>query len=299
MRWYPPKVDFLTIETKPELKSPIAICAFAGWNDAASAATNAARFVVRRLGARKFARIDPEEFYDFREARPSVRITARGDREVNWPSNDFFYARNPTGEHDIVVFIGTEPSLRWRSFTQAHTGLFKDLGVDLVVSLGALLADVPHSRQVRVTGTAMTPAASERLGLQSSRYEGPTGIVGVMHTALREADLPGASLWANVPHYITTSQNPPATAALLRRLSQILDLEFDLSELDSAGERFMVEVNTALSGNPEVQEYVARLEEAFDSGIIDEEPPAAQLPKGEDLVLDVEEFLRQQRPDSD
>ncbi len=292
-------VEFLQIDSRPELKSPIAVCAFAGWNDAASAATNAARFVVRRLGARKFARIDPEEFYDFRETRPSVRITARGEREVNWPSNDFFYARNPTGEHDVIIFIGTEPSLRWRSFTDAHAGLFRDLGVDLVVSLGALLADVPHSRGVRVTGTAMTPAASERLGLQSSRYEGPTGIVGVMHTALRDADLPGASLWANVPHYITTSQNPPATAALLNRLSSILDLEFDLSELESAGERFMLEVNTALSANPDVQEYVQRLEEAFDAGIEEDTPPAAPLPKGEDLVLDVEEFLRSQRPDSD
>lgn len=298
-RCYRVWVEFLTIDTRPELKSPIAICAFAGWNDAASAATNAARFVVRRLGARKFARIDPEEFYDFRETRPSVRITARGERELNWPTNDFFYARNPTGPHDVVVFIGTEPSLRWRSFTEAHAGLFRELNVDLVVSLGALLADVPHSREVRVTGTAMNPAASERLGLQSSRYEGPTGIVGVMHTALRDADLPGASLWANVPHYITTSQNPPATAALLRRLSQILELEFDLSELELAGERFQLEVNTALSANPEVQEYVARLEEAYDSGYGEDEPPQPQLPRGEDLVLDVEEFLRSQRPDQE
>ena len=292
-------MDFLHVETRPDLKAPIAVCAFSGWNDAASAATNAARFVVRRLGARKFARIDPEEFYDFRETRPSVRITARGEREVNWPANDFFYARNPTGEHDIIVFIGTEPSLRWRSFTNAHASLFRDLGVDLVVSLGALLADVPHSRAVRVTGTAMTPAASERLGMQSSRYEGPTGIVGVMHTALREADLSGASLWANVPHYITTSQNPPATAALLTRLSQILGLEFDLSELESASERFQVEVSTALSANPEVQEYVARLEEAFDAGLDETEAASAPLPRGEDLVLDVEEFLRSQRPDQD
>jgi proteasome assembly chaperone (PAC2) family protein len=292
-------VEFLQIETRPELNAPIAVCAFAGWNDAASAATNAARFVVRRLGARKFARIDPEEFYDFRETRPSVRITARGEREVNWPTNEFFYARNPTGPHDVVVFIGTEPSLRWRSFTEAHAGLFSDLGVDMVVSLGALLADVPHSRDVRVTGTAMTPAASERLGLQASRYEGPTGIVGVMHTALRDAKLSGASLWANVPHYITTSQNPPATAALLKRLSSILNLEFDLSELESAGERFMLEVNTALAANPEVQEYVQRLEEAFDSGFEDDQPPATPLPKGEDLVMDVEDFLRSQREGDD
>ncbi|MGE3073359.1 MAG: PAC2 family protein [Dehalococcoidia bacterium] len=289
-------MDFLNVETKPGLKSPIAVCAFSGWNDAASAATNAARFIVRRLGARKFATIDAEPFYDFKEARPTVRITARGDRELNWPANDFFYARNPTGPHDIVVYIGTEPALRWRTFTSAHAELFKDVGADMVVSLGALLADVPHSRPIRVTGSSMDPKLSDELDLQPSRYEGPTGIVGVLHDALRAVDLPGASLWANVPHYITTSQNPLATAALLRRLESIVGMEWDLSELDSAGERFVDEVNTALSGNPEVQEYVGQLEQAMDAGIQSE--PQPELPRGEDLVLDVEEFLRGQRDDN-
>lgn len=283
-------MDFLTVDTQPGLKSPIAICAFAGWNDAASAATNAARFIVRRLGARRFASIDAEPFFDFKEQRPTVRITARGDRELNWPANDFFYARNPAGEHDLVVFIGTEPGLRWRTFTSAHTRLFKEVGADLVVSLGALLADVPHSRPVRVTGSAMDPNVSGKLDLQPSRYEGPTGIVGVLHDALRQSEVPGASLWANVPHYITTSQNPPATAALLRRLQTIVGMEWDLSELDAAGERFVDEVNTALSGNPEIQDYVRQLEEAIDAGI--EAEPRSELPRGEDLVTDVEEFLR-------
>ncbi len=289
-------MEYLNIETQPGLKAPIAVCAFSGWNDAASAATNAARFIVRRLGARKFASIDAEPFYDFTEQRPTVRITARGDRELNWPVNDFFYARNPTGPHDIVVFIGTEPALRWRTFASAHTQLFKDVGADLVVSLGALLADVPHSRPIRVTGTAMAPNVSDRLDLQPSRYEGPTGIVGVLHDQLRQAEVPGASLWANVPHYITTSQNPPATAALLRRLQGIVGMEWDLSELDSAGDRFVDEVNTALSGNPEIQDYVNQLEQAADAGI--ESEPRSELPAGEDLVMDVEEFLRGQRDDS-
>ena len=288
-------MEYLNVETQPSLKSPIAVCAFTGWNDAASAATNAARFIVRRLGARKFATLDAEPFYDFKEQRPTVRITARGDREVNWPPNDFFYARNPAGPHDLVVFIGTEPAMRWRTFTSAHAGLFKDLNADLVVSLGALLADVPHSRPVRVTGSAMDPKVSGRLDLQPSRYEGPTGIVGVLHDALRVADLPGASLWANVPHYITTSQNPPATAALLRRLQGIVGMEWDLSELDSAGDRFVDEVNTALSGNSEIQDYVHQLEIAMDSGEPSER--RSELPSGQDLVTDVEEFLRGNRPE--
>lgn len=289
-------MDALRIDTRPDLNKPIAICAFAGWNDAASAATNAARFVVRRLGARRFASLDPEPFYDFRETRPSVRITARGERELMWPVNDFFYARNPTGPHDVVVFVGTEPGLRWKTYSSAQASLFKELGVDLVVSLGALLADVPHSRPVRVTGSAMDPAVNARLNLQPSRYEGPTGIVGVLHDSLRQTELAGASLWANVPHYITTSQNPPATAALLRRMQGILGLEFDLSELESAGERFMLEVNTALSANPEVSDYVRRLEAAYDEAASGGEPES-QLPQGEELVLDVEEFLRSQRED--
>lgn len=289
-------MDALRIDTRPELNKPIAICAFAGWNDAASAATNAARFVVRRLGARRFASLDPEPFYDFTETRPSVRITARGERELTWPTNDFFYARNPTGPHDVVVLVGTEPGLRWKTYTSTQASLFRELGVDLVVSLGALLADVPHSRPMRVTGSAMDPAVNTRLNLQPSRYEGPTGIVGVLHDSLRGADLAGASLWANVPHYITTSQNPPATAALLRRVQGILGMEFDLSELESAGERFMLEVNTALSANPEVSDYVRRLETAYDEATSTAEPES-QLPQGEELVLDVEEFLRSQRED--
>ncbi len=286
----------LRIDTRPDLTKPIAVCAFAGWNDAASAATNAARFIVRRLGARRFASLDPELFYDFTKTRPSVRITARGERELMWPANDFFYARNPIGPHDVVVFVGTEPGLHWRTYTSAQATLFRELGVDLVVSLGALLADVPHSRPVRVTGSAMDPAVNARLNLQPSRYEGPTGIVGVLHDALRGVSLPGASLWANVPHYITTSQNPPATAALLRRMQGILGMEFDLSELELAGERFMMEVNTALAANPEVSEYVRRLEAAYDEATPTAEPES-QLPLGEELVLDVEEFLRSQRED--
>jgi proteasome assembly chaperone (PAC2) family protein len=293
-------VDYLNIDRLPELHDPVAIVAFGGWNDAASAATNAARFVVRRLAARRFANIDPEAFFDFRETRPSVRLDARGQRELVWPTNEFFYARNPTGPHDVVVGIGIEPSLRWHTFASVHAGLFKDLGVPLTVSLGALMADVPHTREVRVTGTALESDVAARLELTTSRYEGPTGIVGVMHSLLREAGIPAASLWANVPHYITTTQNPLATVALLRRLQPIIGLEFDFTELQAAGKRFVAEVDTAISGNPEVLEYVQRLEQAVDNGDTSEPHIATgPLPAGEDLVMDVEEFLRGQRDDPD
>lgn len=160
------------------------------------------------------------------------------------------------------------------------------------------MADVPHTREVRVTGTALESDVAARLELTTSRYEGPTGIVGVMHNLLREAGIPAASLWANVPHYITTAQNPLATAALLRRLQPIIGLEFDFTELHAAGKRFVAEVDTAISGNPEVLEYVQRLEQAVDNGeTSDAQASSGPLPAGEDLVMDVEEFLRGQRDD--
>ncbi|MEX0782520.1 MAG: PAC2 family protein [Dehalococcoidia bacterium] len=289
-------MDHLTIERIPDLHDPVVVIAFAGWNDAASAATNAARFVGTRLGARRFAHCDPEPFFDFRSTRPMVKLDAKGTREVAWPTNEFLYARNPVGPHDVVIALGVEPDLRWRTFVESYVSLFKELKVSFTVSLGALMADVPHTRPTRVTGTALDPEVAERLHLTTSRYEGPTGIVGVLHQRLRTATIPGASLWANVPHYLTTNENPPATAALLDRLQVLLGMEFDLSDLQVKGERFVNEVSTAVGANPEIGEYVKRLEEAMDSGAADDERPARPLPRGEDVVLDVEAFLRSQRP---
>lgn len=287
----------LRIDRRPDLHNPVAVVAFAGWNDAASAATDAARFVIRRLGARKFAHIDAEEFYDFRENRPTVSIGVGGSRELTWPTNDFYYARNPSGPHDIILNVGVEPDLGWRRFTTAHLKLYEDLGVSLVVSLGALMADVPHTRPTRVTGSAPDPEVAARLDLSMSRYEGPTGIVGVLSDSLRRSGIDTASLWANVPHYITTSQNPQATTALLARLQELLGLTFDLHELEASGRRFVSEVETALSGNPEVAEYVRRLEAAMDNP--DESPPEGlgELPTAREVLFDVEEFLRSQRDD--
>jgi len=292
-------MDALRVDYRPELRDPVAIVAFTGWNDAASAASNAARFLARRLGARRFAVLDPEEFYDFQSSRPNVRITGSGEREVQWPSNDFFYARNPRGSSDLVIGIGAEPSLRWRTFTDSLRGLFEDLNVRMVVSVGALLADVAHTREVRVTGTAIDPNVAEKLHLTTSRYEGPTGIVGVLHDSLRKQGVPAASLWANVPHYVTTDQNPPATLALLKRLQAMLNLEFDFTDLEAAGARFVAEVDAVIAANPEVSSYVRRLEEAYDSGADAEGEPTepGPLPAPEDLVMDVEEFLRSLRPE--
>ena len=286
-------MEHIRLDRRPSLHDPVAVVAFAGWGDAAGAATNAARFVVRRLGARRFASMDAEPFFDFTDTRPVVRIDTSGAREVTWPSNDFFYARNPIGTHDVVVAVGVEPNMRWRTFTDSYRSLFKDIGVTMAISLGALMADVPHTRDVRVTGSAADPAVATRLDLSVSRYQGPTGILGVLGDGFRRDGLPSVSLWANVPHYVTTNQNPPATMALLRRLESLLDLEFDYSELRTATARFIEEVNTAVSGNPDIGDYVRRLEESVDSG--SPAPASLDQPDG-DLLLDIEEFLRDQRP---
>ncbi len=290
-------MDLLEIDTQPELNRPIAVLAYAGWNDAANAATNAARLVVRRLGARRFAKIDPEPFYNFQEARPSVRIAAGGSRELRWPTTEFFYARNPTGQHDVVVGIGVEPNLRWSTYVSLQGELLRSVGAELVVSLGALLADVPHTRPTRVTGSSNDPDVAERLKLARSRYEGPTGIVGVLHQTLREQSLPAMSLWANVPHYVTTSQNPPASSALLERLEEVLGVAFDYRELKAASERFVREVNIALSSKPEMLEYVKHLEEALDVVESQEREGEPDLGEPGDVVGDIERFLREQRPE--
>lgn len=289
------------MDRQPQLREPIAFVAFAGWNDAASAATNAARFMVRRLRARKFANVDPEDFFDFSQTRPNVRIDLTQVRELTWPACDFYYARNPTGEHDVVIAIGVEPHLRWKTFADVYASLFSQLGVTLAVSLGALMSDVPHTRQVRVTGTAIDSEVGAKLNLSTSRYQGPTGIVGVLQDTMRVRGLATASFWANVPHYITTAQNPPATAALLHRAQVLIGVEFDFTGLTRAGERFIAEVNTAISGNQEIVEYVKRLEAAVDSGQADAEADAqaeetTTEPPVEELVTDIEEFLRKQRP---
>ena len=279
---------YLTMEQTPELRSPVAILAFTGWNDAANAASNAARFVVRRLGARRFASIEPEPFYAYTETRPTVRIDSSGQRRLTWPGNEFFYARTPGEARDYVIGIGAEPNLRWRTFSQEFMDLFDALDVSMVVSLGALIGEASHRRPIGVTGSAADPELAAALDLQRSRYEGPTGIVGILHHALQEAQRPSASLWATVPHYITGEQCPPATLAVLERLQRLLDTRFDLGELATASDRFREQLETTIAGDPQMRSYLERLE----SALAEAEAEEAELPEAGDLVGDIEEFLR-------
>ena len=284
------------MDRQPELRAPVVVMAFTGWNDAANAASNAARFVVRRLGARRFASLEPEPFFDFQATQPTVRLDSSGQRQLSWPANEFFYAREPTGEHDYVIGIGAEPNLRWRTFTEECMSLFEALDVSMVVSLGSLIAEVSHRRPIAVTGSAANPELAAALDLQRSRYEGPTGIVGILHHALQEAQTPSASLWATVPHYITGDQCPPATLAVLERLQKILGTTFQFDELEAASSRFREQLDTTLGADPQMRDYLARLEKTLD----EQEASGSDdpLPEARELVGDIEEFLRERDQDS-
>jgi proteasome assembly chaperone (PAC2) family protein len=274
----------------PQLRSPTLVAAFAGWNDAAGAATAALETVAMSVDAEPVAQIDPEEFFDFQVSRPTIRLTEGQTREIDWPQNALYAAKVPAAEHDLVLVSGIEPNLRWRGFAKSILDAAERLDVELVVTLGALLADVPHTRPVPITGLASDPKLVDRLGLSRSNYEGPTGIVGVIHDACRRRGVTSASLWAAVPHYVAAVPNPKAALALLRRLEGFTGLEVDASELEDAIERYERQVNRAVSANPEIEELVQRLEEEQDTSpeLIED------VPSGDAIARDFQRFLRQQ-----
>ena len=278
-------------EYRPDgLRAPALICAFKGWNDAADAASSAITFVGSALGARRFATIDPEEFYDFQSTRPTVKLVDGLARSIVWPSVELFEARVPRAPRDLVLLSGSEPSMRWRTFTRVVVELAEALGTQLVVTVGALLADVPHTRPVSITGLASDPGLVSRLGLVNSSYEGPTGIVGVLHAACQQSGLPSASLWAAVPHYIAAAPNPKASLALVRKLEGLVGVAVDASELETAAADYDRQVNLAVQSDPDVQAFVERLEQAAGS-----EPPEqpGSLPSGDTIARDLQRFLRQ------
>ncbi|MGQ4810460.1 hypothetical protein NKDENANG_03929 [Candidatus Entotheonellaceae bacterium PAL068K] len=288
-------MEALSFTSLPTLNRPILLLAFAGWNDAGGAATFAAKFMVQRLGASTFARLDPETFYNFTEQRPQVR-RRKGEREILWPANEFSYARDPGLVQDVIIGLGVEPHLQWRAYTDAILRLVQECQVELVVTLGALLADVAYSRPVRLTGTASDSALAQRLHLAVSKYEGPTGIVGVLHDTCRRRGLPAISIWANVPHYIAASPNVKAASALVRRAFTLLDYSTDLGELERAARDFDKRVAQVLATDPKIADYVRRLEERDEEETEAEAPGNTEaLPSGEELVQELEQFLREQR----
>ncbi|HUE76234.1 MAG TPA: PAC2 family protein [Chloroflexota bacterium] len=288
--------------TTPSLNDAILVAAFKGWNDASEVATAAVKFLIRRWKARRFAELDPEEFFDFSETRPHVRYGRDGHRVIDWPITEFHFHRGVAAGRDVVLALGTEPNLRWRTFTDAIVNLGQTINVTTVVTLGGLLADVPHSGMPRLTGSASDTSLNERLQdlqVPGSRYEGPTGIVGVLNTRAREAGMATVSLWGNVPHYVSASPNPKVTHGLLHRLSTLLDLNLDLSEWDPTVSSFEAQVTEAIESNPEIAAYVRELEQADSSDFDTQAPPAGELPSGDAIVRELEDFLRRQRSDDE
>jgi proteasome assembly chaperone (PAC2) family protein len=268
------------------------VCSFQGWNDAGDAASTATAFLGQALSAERFAQIDTEEFYDFQANRPHVKIDETQARVISWPSVEIFEARAPRAPRDLVIVQGPEPSMRWRSFSSLIVDLAEALDVQFVVTLGALLADVPHSQPVAMTGFASDPAMMERLGLKSSSYEGPTGIVGVLHAGCSQAGLPSASVWASVPHYVAAASSPKAALALLRKLELMVGVSVDVSELEEAAGEYERQVGLAVQSDPDIQAFVERLEQR---AVEDGQTAISQqdLPSGELLAREFQRFLRQ------
>ena len=278
----------------PQLRAPVLVCAFRGWNDAAAAASTALVAVAGSLDSEVVAQLDPEEFFDFQANRPTITLTEGQTRNIEWPENILLAARAPSAERDLLLLDGTEPNLRWRTFADSIAGAAHKLGVGTVITLGALLAEVSHTLPVPITGLASDEELVDELELQRSNYEGPTGIVGVVHDSCRRAGMKSASLWAAVPHYVAAVPNPKAALALLRRLEVLTGVAVDAGELEEETSSYEEQVGRAVAANPEIEELVARIEEEQAASGEDEE----EMPSGDTIARDFQRFLQQRGDDA-
>jgi proteasome assembly chaperone (PAC2) family protein len=280
--------DELRIDHRPELERPVLVAAFRGWNDGAQAASLAAGYLAKTWGAERFAEVEPEGFFDFQATRPHVSLVEGVTRRIDWPETVFYHVRPDGLDRDVVLLLGIEPNLRWRTFTDLVVGLANELGVELLITLGALLADVPHTRPAPVTGSATDSELVERLGLSASRYEGPTGIVGVLHDACGQSGIPSASLWAAVPHYVSLTPSPKGALALCERLSALIGVEVEADELEEAAQNYEEQVSEAVATDEETASYVDELERRADQ--LEE---TTDLPSGDALAAELTRFLRE------
>jgi proteasome assembly chaperone (PAC2) family protein len=285
-------VDSLTWHgDAPQLRSPVLVCAFRGWNDAASSASAALSAVADSFEAEPLAEVDPEDYFDFQATRPTIVLSEGQTRRIDWPRNDLVAVRVPGAERDLVLFDGTEPNLRWRTFSEAIATAADALGVEMVVTLGALVAEVSHTLPVPITGLASDQGLVEELDLQRSSYEGPTGIVGVVHDCCRNLGISSASLWAAVPHYVAAVPNPKAALALLRRLEGLTGIAVDATELEEETASYEEQIGRAVAANPEIAELVERIEAEQTEALGEDDP---DLPSADSIASEFQRFLRQQ-----
>ncbi|MEX2193693.1 MAG: PAC2 family protein [Thermoleophilaceae bacterium] len=279
---------------RPTLRRPVVVAAFKGWNDAGESATAALGFLIESFGAEEFASIDPEEFFDFTAIRPTITLAEGRERRIEWPANTFFGAEVPGADCDLVLLQGMEPSTRWRAFTEAVVDVAQQVEASMIVTLGALLSDLPHSRPTTITGFATEDGLVERLGLERSSYEGPTGIVGILHSACAGSEFPSASLWASVPHYVAATPNPRAALALIRHFEGVAGVAVDATDLEEAATDYDRQVNAAVASDPDVKAFVERLEQTLDESE-EEEAAAAEerIPSADSIAREFQRFLRQ------
>ncbi|WP_067666426.1 PAC2 family protein [Nocardia miyunensis] len=274
----------------PTLRDPVLVAAFEGWNDAADAASGAIEHLELIWDAEPLAELDSEDYYDYQVNRPTVRQVDGVTREIQWPATTLSVCSPPGSDRDVVLLHGIEPNMRWRSFCDDILELVEQLRVTTVVILGALLADTPHTRPVPVTGTAHDKEAAEQFNLEQTRYEGPTGITGVLQDACVRAGVPAVSFWAAVPHYVSQPPNPKATIALLHRVEEVLDIEVPLGELPAQSEDWESAVDEMTEGDDEVSEYVRSLEERGDAAV-DLNEAMAKI-DGDAIAAEFEKYLR-------
>jgi len=284
-------VESLSWETDvPSLRSPILVCSFRGWNDAAGGASTALAALASEFEAELIARVDPEEYFDFQETRPTITLSEGQARHIEWPQNNLISAPVPAAERDLVLLDGTEPNLRWRTFSETIATAADALGVEMVVTMGALIAEVSHTLPVPITGLASDPELVEDLELQRSTYEGPTGIVGVLHDCCNQVGITSASLWAAVPHYVAAVPNPKAGLALLRRLEGLTGIAVEAHELEEEADSYEEQIGRAVAANPEIAELVERIE----AEQVEQLGEGEDLPSADSIAREFQRFLRQQ-----
>jgi proteasome assembly chaperone (PAC2) family protein len=281
-------VNHVRWHARPALDHPVLVGAFEGWNDAGDAASGAVRYLIDRYDGELVADIDPEEFFDFTSARPQAQIDDDGVRRISWPSTEVYSASLPGDAGDALLLLGSEPQLKWRTFCEQIVGVARELGCGLVVILGALVAEVPHSRPVPVVGTVTDPALQAELGLRPSTYQGPTGVVGVLSAACREGGLPAASLWAAVPTYVPTAPSPKAVLALLEYTSEVLGMWIPTTDLEIAAAAYERQVTELVQEDDETSDYVAQLERRHDED-------GGEGGDARSLVEEVERYLRDRK----
>ena len=291
------KVAFMEIHQIPLLREPVMVIAFSGWNDAAEAASGAVEHLLSGWRDKNddvipelIANVESEDFYDFQVNRPVVTIDDSEIRSITWPSTQVFGLAIPSMDRDLVIVTGVEPSMKWKSFTSDLLDLADDLEVSLIVSLGSLLADTPHTRPITVTATGSHPSIANRLGVSVSKYEGPTGILGIIQDGCVRRGIDAISLWAAVPHYASNAPSPKATLALINTLEEFLNIKIPLSDLPDKSDAWESEVNDLAADDSEIAEYVKALEESKD---------AAELPEvsGDTIAKEFERYLRRQQED--